>query len=58
MNTTIYAGDLVSFMSKVTGTRLFGRVVRHISHDGRYLVRLQSGCVTVLEREITKEEEQ
>jgi hypothetical protein len=53
----IKAGDRVSFISKVTGTRLFGRVVRHVSHDGRYLVRLQAGLVAVHEHEITKEEE-
>jgi hypothetical protein len=51
---TIKAGDRVSYISKVTGTRLFGRVVRYFDHQ--YIVRLQAGLVTVPEREITKED--
>lgn len=51
---TIAAGDLVSFISRPTGTRIHGHVVRHFDH--RYVVRLSTGlAVTIPEEKITKE---
>jgi hypothetical protein len=58
MDNTIKAGDQVSFLSRVTGTRIFGEVVRHVDRgdDGHeYIVQLRSGRVTVPARKITKE---
>jgi hypothetical protein len=55
---TIQAGDPVSFISKVTGTRINGHVVRHVdvaADEHHYIVKLRTGQVTVPVRDITKE---